>query len=241
LILLPLAELASASASTAATTTNGFLFSQIAMLLLLVPVLQPFRRHANWANASLITIMALLGFSAMTGKIRDPYSWLLFRSNPMFVDRQWYQHPVYGPMYLDRGMLAFIEPVCKEINQGNYKPELLAMPFSYPNYFCNTPPWHGYVQTFFDTSTASTIHQLMKELDASPPQWIVYQRQTKSLSDHEKLLSHGKALPHRELDEMIMQKIATRQWQLVDKSNYMFVDKRLFVDGDGWFIIRTRQ
>jgi hypothetical protein len=240
LILLPLAELASASASTAAQTTDGFLFSQIAMLLLLVPVIQPFRRWASWANASLVTIVALMGLSAAAEKIHNPYSWLLFRSSPMFVNRQWYQHPVYGPMYLDRDMLGFIEPVCKEIDGENSKPDLLAMPFSYPNYFCNTPPWHGYVQTFFDTSTRSTIHQLMRELDTSPPQWIVYQRQTKALSDHEVLLNHGKPLAHRELDEMIMEKIATKQWQLVGTSNYMFVDKGLYVEGDGWLIIRTR-
>jgi hypothetical protein len=37
-----------------------------------------------------------------------------------------------------------------------------------------------------------------------------------------------------------MEKIATKQWQLVGTSNYMFVDKGLYVEGDGWLIIRTR-
>jgi hypothetical protein len=241
LILLPLAELASASASTAATT-DGFLFSQIAMLLLLIPVIQPFRRQGRWANASLVTIMALLGFTAMTGKIRNPYSWMNYRSRPMFVNRQWYRHPVYGPMYLDRDLLQFIEPVCREIGQGNSKPELLSMPFSYPNYFCNTTPWHGYVQTFFDTSTRSTITHLMSELDTEPPQWIVYQRQLEVMSGQEKVLHHGQPLAHRDLDEMMMQKIATGQWQVVDRSNYNFdlADKNDYQKGDGWLIIRTR-
>jgi hypothetical protein len=244
LILLPLAELASASASTAAQTSNGFLFSQIAMLLLLIPVVQPFRRQASWANPSLVTIMVLLGASAMTGKIRDPYSWLTVHSSPMFVNRQWYRHPIYGPLYIDSDLLHFIEPVCREIEQGNSRPELLAMPFSYPNYFCNTPPWHGYVQTFFDTSARSTITHLMGELDTAPPQWIVYQRQLKILSGQEGVYTHGQSLAQRDMDDMIMRKIATGQWQLVDKSNYLVADminENNYQQGDGWLIIRTRR
>jgi hypothetical protein len=243
LILLPLAELASASASTAAQTANGFLFSQIAMLLLLMPVIQPFRRQASWANPSLVTIMALLGASAMTGKIQDPYSWLTFHSSPMFLNRQWYRHPIYGPMYMDSDLLHFVEPVCQEIGQGNPRPELLSMPFSYPNYFCNTPPWHGYVQTFFDTSARSTITHLIDELDTAPPQWIVYQRQMKIMSGQEEVLHHGQPFAQRDMDDMIMRKIATGQWQLIGRSNYLvaqMVDEKNYQEGDGWLIIRTR-
>jgi hypothetical protein len=241
LILLPLAELASASASTAATT-DGFLFSQVAMLLLLVPVIQPFRKEAAWVNASVVTVMALMGLSAMTGKIQNPYSWMNYRSNPMFVNRRWYQHPVYGPMYIDRDLVQFVEPICREIGQGNSKPELLSMPFSYPNYFCNTPPWHGYVQTFFDTSTRSTIIHLMGELENAPPQWIVYQRQLKVMSGQEEVLHHGQSLAHRDLDTMIMQQIITGRWQVVDRSNYNYLlaDGKDYQEGDGWLIIRTR-
>jgi hypothetical protein len=243
LILLPLAELASASASTAAQTTNGFLFSQIAMLLLLIPVIQPFRRQASWANASLVTIMTLLGASAIAGKIHDPYSWLTFHSSPMFVNRQWYRHPIYGPMYIDSDLLHFIEPVCRGIEQGNSGTELLSMPFSYPNYFCNTPPWHGYVQTFFDTSARSTIIHLIDELDTAPPQWIVYQRQLRIMSGQEGVYSHGQSFAQRDMDKLIMRKIATGQWQLVGKSDYLvaqMVDEKNYQEGDGWLIIRTR-
>jgi hypothetical protein len=210
------------------------------MLLLLVPVIQPFRRWAGWANASFVTIMALLGLCAMTEKIHNPYSWLLFRTNPMFVDRQWFRHPVYGPLYLDRETLQFFEPVCREINQGNSNPELLSMPFSYPNYLCATPPWHGYVQTFFDTSTPSTIAHLMSELDTAPPQWIVYQRQMTVLKAHERILHHGEPLAHRALDEMIMQKIETGRWQVVEKRELFRVEKSSLGEGDGWWVIRTR-
>jgi hypothetical protein len=44
--------------------------------------------------------------------------------------------------------------------------------------------------------------------------------------------NQGKPIAHRELDTLIMNKIATHQWQLVDKVDYL--------PGDGWFIIETR-
>jgi hypothetical protein len=206
-------------------------------------VIQPFRRQAGWANASLVTIMALLGATAVTGKIHNPYSWLTFHSNPMFENRRWYRHPIYGSMYIDSDLLHFVEPVCREIEQEKSRPELLSMPYSYLNYFCDTPPWHGYVQTFFDTSTRSTITHLMSELETAPPQWIVYQRQMKIMSGQEEVLHHGQSLAQRDMDDMIMRKIATGQWQLVDKSNYLvaaMVDEKNYKEGDGWLIIRTR-
>jgi hypothetical protein len=244
LILIPLAELASFSTSDAGGRAVSFL-SPIALFLLLVPVIQPFRRQASWANATFVTIMALIGLRATTAKIIEPYTWLLFSSSPMFENRQWYQHPVYGPMYIDRDYLQFIEPVCKEIERGNPKPELLSMPFSIPNYFCNTPSWHGYVQTFYDTSTRSTIEKLIGELQTAPPQWIVYQRQIKVLTLQEKSYHNGQPLAHRDLDTLIMQKIAMGQWQLVEKSNYQLSsslppDKIPYQEGDGWYVIRTR-
>ena len=232
LVFLPLAELASASASTGGQATIGFLFTQMAILLLLVPIIQPFRRHASWANPSFVTIMALLGLSCFAAKIQNPYSWNNFRSSPMFENRQWYRHPVYGPMYIDRDLLHFVQPICEKIEQGNSKPELLSLPYSYPNYFCATPPWHGYVQTYFDTSSRATVNRPMAELNTAPPQWIVYQRQLKILRGAELKYNQGQPLAHRDLDTLIMQKIAAGQWQLVEKVNYL--------EGDGWLLIKTR-
>ena len=244
LILIPLAELASFSTSNAGTVAS--FLSPIALFLLLMPVIQPFRRQASWANASLVTIMALVGIRAMTDKIIDPYRWLVYHSSPMFENREWYQHPVYGPMYIDRDLLGFMEPICQQIRESNPKPELLSMPFSYPNYFCDTPPWHSYVGTFFDTSTRSTIEGLIGELQRAPPQWIVYQRQLKMLRLSEVTFHKGKPQAHRDLDTMIMQKIATGQWELIEKSDYLLSNypppaaKAPFQEGDGWYIIRTR-
>jgi hypothetical protein len=233
LLLLPLAELASASASTAGQTYNGFLFSQVAMFLLLFPVLFKAWRHAVWVNAFFVTLMILLGLSGTIAKVKNPYSWLNYKSSPMFENRQWYQHPVYGPMYVDRDLLHFIVPVCAELTQSGPHPELLSIPYSYPNYFCDTPPWHGYVQTFFDTTARSTVNQLMDELNYAPPEWIVYQRQIKVMAGQQSVYSPDQPLAQRELDTLIVQKVASGEWQLIDKRDYL--------EGDGWWIVRTRR
>jgi hypothetical protein len=232
LILLPLAESASNSASGAGTPLSGY-YAQFAMLLLLIPVIQPFRKQVGWANASFLTILTLVGLSGTAVKIHDPYEWNSSLSSPMFVNRQWYRHPIYGPMYIGRGQLQLNQSICAEIGQENSKPELLSLPFSYPNYFCDTPPWHGYVHTFIDTTLRSTMNALMKELQTGPPQWIVYQRQLVSMAPQEKLFNHGQRSAQRELDEMIMRKIATGQCQLVD---------RKVQDADStWYVIWTGQ
>jgi hypothetical protein len=230
LFLLPLAEWASISTSAAAMPRAGY-YAQISMLLLLVPVIQPFRKH-RLANASFLTILVLMALTGIATKISEPYTWNSMRSSAMFLNRQWYRHPVYGPMYIERNQLQFSRSICDKIGQGNSKPELLSLPFSYTNYFCAIPPWHGYVHTFFDTTTRSTVEGMMKELEAAPPQWIVYQRQLTNLTAHEQTFNHGQPLAQRDLDAMIMEKIATGQWQLIDKKNYQ--------EGDGWYVIRTR-
>jgi hypothetical protein len=151
----------------------------------------------------------------------------------MFTNREWYRHPVYGPMYIERDELQFLSSVCSEIQQGTTRtPELLSLPFPQASYFCSIPPWHGYVQTFFDTSARATVLQMIQELETAPPEWIVYQRQMVNLAGHEQLYNRGQRLAQRDLDELIMKKIASGEWQLVDKRNYL--------TGDGWYIVRTR-
>jgi len=230
LVLLPLAEAASNSASGAATPLSGY-YAQFAMLLLLIPVIQPFRRQVGWANASFLTIFALVGLSGVGAKIQEPYEWNSHLSSPMFVNRQWYRHPVYGPMYMELKQLKLHRSICADIGGENSKAEMLSLPFSYPNYFCDITPWHGYVHTFFDTTLRSTMNELMKELQTSPPRWIVYQQQLVSIAPLEKLYNHGQPSAHRDLDKMIMQKIATGQWQLVDKKVQDAVST--------WYVIRT--
>lgn len=230
LILIPLAQLVSISLSAAANPRSGY-YAYFSVLLLLVTLCQPWRKQLSWANGSFLAILALLSITQIAAKATVPYSWDNLEAKPMFLNRQWYRHPVYGPMYIDRDLLQFSQSVCAEIGQGSSKPELLSLPLSYPNYFCDTPPWHGYLQTFFDTTAKSTMDKLMTELQTDPPQWIVYQRQLVSMGVQEESFNHGHPLPQRFLDTLIMQKIATHQWQLIDKKNYQ--------GGDGWYIIRT--
>lgn len=230
LVLVLLFWLASGSTSSGGSPQN--FFEMMAVLFLLLPVIQPFGKQANWANTSVLPILVLLGVSGAISKMQIPYEWQSTHFSPMFESREWYQHPVFGPMYIERDQLQFVVPICEEIRQGNPKPELLSLPFPYPNYFCDIPPWHGYVQTFFDTSTRAAILGLIQELRTDPPQWIVYQRQLRILVLHELVYHHGQSLAQRDLDDLIMQKIATGQWQLVEKRHYL--------PGDGWLIIRTR-
>lgn len=235
LVLLPLAEWASYSAGAAAEPLTNY-YAPVALLLLLVPIIQPFRRFAKWANPSFVAVLAVLALSTFTSKAIVPYSWQNYDVGSMFQNREWYRHPVYGEMYIDRDLLHFSTAVCSDIGAqpGVTHPELLSLPYPFPNYFCDTPPWHNYVQTFFDTSTRATIEHLMAELNTAPPQWIVYQRQLNIMNGAERLYNHGRPLAQRDLDKMIADKLASGQWTLVDHSDY------LGHQGGGWFIIRTR-
>ena len=80
--------------------------------------------------------------------------------------------------------------------------------------------------------TSAAIHHLEDELNSAPPEFLVYQRQLRILEGAERLYNHGQPLPQRELDSMMMGKIASKQWTLIERRPYL--------KGDGWFIIRTR-
>jgi hypothetical protein len=239
ILVLPLVFWMAAGSASTAGNPEGF-FPMMSLLFVLVLVIEPVREQVRWANLSMMTVLVLLGVSAVTTKIPVPFEWHHYIYSPMFENRQWYLHPVYGPMYIERDQLQLSESICEEIGQSTSRPELLSLPFPYPNYFCAIPPWHRYVNTFFDTSTRSTIVGLIQELESAPPQWIVYQRQLKIMRLHEEIFNHGQPLAQRDLDELIMRKIATGEWQVVAKSNYFPRDKKNYFEGDGWWVIRTR-
>ena len=94
------------------------------------------------------------------------------------------------------------------------------MPFSYANYFCAVPPWHGHVQTWYDISSLATIDRLRQELRQAPPKWILYEKQPETLRIHEIVFNGGKPIPFRYLDQMIGQKIDDGSWKVVYKSSY---------------------
>lgn len=234
LLLVPLGQLASGSMSSGGTHLG--LYGPVGLLVVLLPICAPIRIRAEWARAMLVAVAALLLCSAAHFKWNDPYSWHTYREKPLFSGRTWFRHPVYGPMVIDRDLLQMMEPVCAQVGDGGPRQELLSLPFSYANYFCNIPPWHDDVQTFFDTTSKETIQGLMKELQASPPQWIFYQRQMATLRLHELIYNHGEPLEQRHLDELIERKLADRSWQAVYMSDY---GNSAMWDNE-WILIRTR-
>jgi hypothetical protein len=238
LILIPLGGWAAISASSGGEPLTSY-YAPVAIFLLLVPVLQPFRRYAAWVNASVLTVLLLFAACGVISKILVPYAWQNYKYPTMFEHRVWYDHPVYGPMYIDRDLLQFSLSVCRDIGQpqpGSPPTELLSLPYPFPNYFCDVKPWHGYVQTFFDISTRATIENMMSQLDTEPPKYVVYQRQMEILRGAERLYNHGQPLAQHELDDMIFRKLSTGQWKLLDKSSYL---NRTPNGDDGWFIMQT--
>jgi hypothetical protein len=233
LFLIPLGQLISM-----ATSSGGFHYgnySTTATLMILLPIVFPEKIRSNSIQTILTVVVAYLLCFGVAYKVKIPYSWHSYRAAPMFVGRQWYRHPVYGPMIIETKLLNFIEPICKETGTSTPGGELLSMPNPYANYFCDIPPWHEYVQTFFDTSSKETIETLMHELQKAPPQWILYERQLDSLAVHEEILNKGQPLPHRYLDQLIMQKIDSADWQTVYTSSY---GDRLG-NSETWYLLRT--
>jgi hypothetical protein len=234
LLLIPLGQLASGSMSSGAN--NLGLFAPVGVMIVLLSICSPIRFKAEWPRTCLLVVAAFLMLCAVYVKFVIPFSWHAYREPPMFEGRTWYHHPDYGPMIIDSEMLKFIQPVCDQIGPSNSQSELLSLPFPFANYFCSVPPWHGYVQTFFDTSSKETSLGLMDELRTSPPQWILYQRQLYTLSLHETIFNNGQPLAQRYLDQLIEQKLADGSWHAVYTSDF---GNRSPWDNH-WILIRTR-
>jgi hypothetical protein len=232
-LLVPLATLVSAALSQATGTSNST--NTMAFLFILVPVLIPVRGTGNWMSASFVAIVVLVGLAGVSIKLREPYTWGAMTNASLFENRQWYRHPLYGPMYIDRDLLQFTDTICRELGplrQGpGHETELLSIPFPYTNYFCGITPWNNYVQTWYDTVTPATVMTLTKQLGTAPPQWILYQRQPATIEAHEAEYNHGQPSAHRYLDALLMQKIASGEWKLVEKQHYLA--------GDAWYLIET--
>ena len=230
LFLIPLGQLLSSTMSS-----GGFfltLLAPVGLFLLLLPLTSPIPIQKPWQKISVLVSAAAMLISSVAFKSFTPFSWHTYIEPPLFTNRQWYRHPLYGPMYIETASLNFVRPVCEAISGQNEKTELLSLPFPYANYFCGVAPWHGYVQTFFDIASKNTMEHLMTELEEKPPTWILYQRQMETLWLHELFYNKGKPLVHRALDSQIMKKLASGQWR----------KDREWNSGTGadWILIRTR-
>jgi hypothetical protein len=234
LLLIPLGQLAAEALSTGAS--HGEIYMPMATLFLLLPIASPVDLTVRGRSVLLAAAFVLLCYGFIF-RVMEPYRWWTFHSQPMFVGRQWFMHPVYGPMIIERDMLTFIQPVCKDVDSDGSNRELLSLPYSFANYFCDVPPWHDYVQTWYDTTEKSTIDALMKQLQQTPPKWVFYQRQPEVVSFHEQLFNGGRPLPQRYLDQWIDKKISDGAWKVVYRSTYGSMP---LMDQD-WLLIQTRQ
>ena len=202
----------------------------VAVFLLIVPLLIPRLESNVRARRSLMFVCWLVAIAFIPAKITVPYQWHTYHSDPMFVDRTIYKHPVFGPMIIEKPQLAFMQRMCQTITADGSQTTLLALPYPYPNYFCNIAPWHDYVQTWYDTSSKETISALQADLSKVPPKWILYQRGLNTIAVHEQALGPGRVLPHRALDSDILANIEQQHWTIV---------RRECFEGSDWLLMRT--
>ncbi len=256
LLLVPMGQLVSIAMSSGHWYPNAF--PPVAEFLLVLPfaappiALTPQLTRPRLKTLFLI-VAAILLITTSQEKLHSPFGWWNYVAGSPSAPRVWYNHPTYGPMLIETGHLDFFSPVCQTIATQSTPPagtddrsnpaaagtpELLSLPFSYANYFCAIPPWRGYAQTFFDTSSKQTIDALIAQLDQSPPQWILYQRQMDVLGLHEIAFNAGHPLPHRDLDTLIMVKLSTGQWKLALQGAPR--EERPLFYSSTWLLIRTR-
>jgi len=218
---------------TGSLSTGGFhfgLYAPLAFFALLAAVLFPAVLEKKWLLSCVLVIAMLTTASNAYFKVVDPASWQSYRSFPMFSHRLVVHHPLYGPMVIDDVQHDFFEGICSVV-KADEPAELLSIPYPYANYYCGIPPWQGFVQTFFDTSGKAVIDDLIAKLKASPPKWILYQRQMVNLRNHELIYNQGRRLPHRDLDEFIIAKLSSGHWQLVKRVAYG--------EWSDWLLIKT--
>ena len=239
LLLIPLGLMASGAMSSAGTHWST-IFEPAGIFIVLLAIYSPIRLKRQWLRDVLVVLCVLLTFCTVTNKFREPFHWLTYKEKPLFAGRTWYRHPDYGPMIIDRDLLQMIQPVCQTIRDGGSDGELLSLPFPGGNFFCSIPPWHGYVQTFFDTTCKQTIENLMDELQSSPPKWIFYQRQLRTLRLHEVTYNQGNPLQQRYLDQLIEQKIHDKTWRVVYTSDYGTSRQWGELWDNEWILIQTR-
>jgi hypothetical protein len=228
ILLLPIVLLVAGSTSSGGHHFG--LYAPIYFIVLLLPVVFPQVFERKKLTQGFLALLLLIAVSAIAFRSIDPASWNNYRCPPMFTHRAVIHHPAYGPMVIDENLQTMATMMCDSINDGG-RGELLSTPFTYVNYYCAIPPWHGYVQTFFDTTSAQTINDMVRGLQTTPPRWILYERQPNNLIQHELVFHDGADLPYREFDSFLVMKVNAGQWHVVQDVKY---------GGDSdWLLLRT--
>lgn len=228
LLLLPFLQAASAAMTSA--KSNPDVDPAVGMMLVLLPITVPVA-SVGLSEAVLASAAFVLTIYGFPMKYSNPYQWHHYYSVPMFTEREWYRHPLYGPMYLEHDQLQLMTAMCARIQSSDKKPELLSMPFPYPNYFCGVEPWHGHVQTWYDTASRATVEKLTADLERDPPEWIAYERGLDTMGIHEHAFLHDTKLPHRQIDALIVNRVLSGAWTLTLQRCY---------GGADWMLVHTR-
>ena len=228
LLLLPLGQLIAGSMTSAETLPD--LMPPFAFAFLLLPFVLP-RARLSAAVPWIVGISIGVCLTSVIAKVFHPYTWSTYASRRMFNRRVWYRHPIYGPMLIEDDQLSLLQQTCSAIRSTPAPNELLSLPYPYANYFCGITPWHGYVQTWYDTSSRFEIAALEQELQTAPPQWILYQHNTQTIRLHEIAFAQGGPIAHRSLDRQISLHLRSASWQLV---------QRTCLNNSDWLLIRTK-
>lgn len=228
LLLLPFLQAVGAAMTSAKSPPD--LTPAIGMMMIMLPVSLAI---APGLPESVLSAAAfLLTIYGLPMKIANPYQWHHYYSEPMFTDREWYKHPLYGPMYLETEQLRLMMDLCSRVNASGAATQLLSLPFPYPNYFCGVTPWQGHVQTWYDTASAVTVQNLTSDLRQHPPEWIAYERGLDTMRIHEYAFLGKGRLPHRDLDDLIANQVRSGAWSIALQRCY---------GGADWLLIHTRQ
>ncbi|RST29803.1 hypothetical protein HMF7854_02420 [Sphingomonas ginkgonis] len=195
----------------------------------LVPATLALRPADPAYGAGWSALLALMAASGLSYRVDNPFSWLTYQLPPLLSSEVLANDARNGPHYLPRPVLELVEPVCRTVRPGQ---AMLSLPYSFANYYCRIPLWHGVVQTFFDTSTATQIREIEQGLISAPPPYIFYQRQLAVLELHERIFNQGRPLPHRRLDALIVGKVRSGAWRVVYRSSAFPPSK--------WYLIDTR-
>ena len=227
LLLLPFAQLLGA-AMTSGNSPPEYT-PAIGVMLLMLPICVP-RVRSGLPSIVLTAAALVLVVYGAPMKAMNPYHWHHYYNEPMLSEREWYHHPEYGPMYIETKQAQLMDSLCAPVWKSGPHTSLLSFPYPYANYFCAITPWHGYVQLWYDTASQATISQVIDDLEAKPPEWIIYERGLDSVHAHEWIFFHGKGLPHRKLDALVLDKVRSRAWTITSQHCY---------NGADWIEIHT--
>ena len=176
----------------------------------------------------LLIFFTVIAIEGVEDRVKSPYLWLDYRVPPM-TGEYLLRNDRNGLHVIPKELAGMIDPVCARLTPGK---SLLSVPWSFANAYCHVEPWHGYVQTFFDTTTAPRIEALRRDLERAPPDFIFYQQQSIVMRNHEIMYHKGAPVAQRGLEEQIMRNVAAGKWRIVFTSHTY--------DPSVWYLIQTR-